>query len=75
MNPRLRFFMLLVPLLPYLGLTGTIMGIRASFEALDSGRPIAEATHTGFWYSGLGALTSLLIGLVLLLVCRPWRSS
>ena len=75
MKPRLRFYSSLMPFLPYLPAFGTLMGIRASFEALDSGPPIAEATYIGFWYSSLGALASLIIGLVPALVCRPWRPS
>jgi hypothetical protein len=72
---RLRLFASLVPLLPYLPAFGTFLGIRASFDALDGGRTIPEAMCAGFWYSGLGAAISLLIGLILALVCRPWRSS
>lgn len=69
--PRLRRLTLTVA--PVLAMAGTVMGIRATFEAVDRGVPVADAVRVGFWYGPLAGLVGMLVGLVAVLLSSPWR--
>jgi hypothetical protein len=69
--PQLRRLTLTVA--PFLGMAGAVMGIRATFEAVARGIPVADAARVGFWYGPLAGLVGMLVGLVAVLLSPPWR--
>lgn len=55
-------------------MVGTVIDIRAGFEAVDRGRASTEAIGYDLRYGCIAALIGIVIRLVAVLLCRPWRS-